>query len=92
MENKVLNIIHALLLASSQKRVEEIDYGNKMYSQSLPGMNDPVLKAMCFGPDNTFEPIDQEDVKCDLKRDEHEQILNLNVEHKNCSDLQKHKH
>ena len=91
-ENKVLNNIYALLLASSQKREEEIDYAQRIYSQSLPGLNEPILKSMCFGPDNVFEPVHQEDVDCDLERDENERILNLNVEHGKCSDLQKHKH
>ena len=92
-ENKVLNIIHALLLSSSKKREEEIDNAHRIYSQNLPGINDPVLKSMCFGPDNVFEPVGQEDVDCDLKQDEHDmRILNFNVEHGKCSDLKKDKH
>jgi hypothetical protein len=74
-ENKVLNTIHALLLASSQKREEEIDYAQRIYSQNLPGINEPVLKSMCLGPVNVFKPVDQEDVDCDLKRYENERIL-----------------
>ena len=50
--NKVLNFIHALLLSSSKKRDEEIHEAKGIYSQSLPGINDPVLKSMCFGPDS----------------------------------------
>ena len=92
-ENKVLNIIHGLLLSSSEKREEEIDDANRIYSQNLPGLNEPILKSMCFGPDNAFEPVGQEVVDCDIQQDEHYmRTLNFNVKHGKCSDLQKHKH
>jgi hypothetical protein len=50
-ENKVLNIIHGLLLSSSEKQEEELDDANRIYSQNLPGLNEPILKSMRFGPD-----------------------------------------
>ena len=91
--NKVLNSIHALLLSSSRKREEEIDEANRTYSQSLPGINDPVFKSMCFGPDFTHKPAGQENIDCDLQQDEDRiRILNFNVKHDKCSDLEEDKH
>ena len=86
--NKVLNVVHALLLSSSEKREGEIDKANRIYSQSLPGINDPVLKSMCFGPDTTYKPAGQEPTDCDLQKDEYQmRTLDFNVEHNKCSDL-----
>ena len=90
--NKVLNFIHALLLSSSKKREEEIHEAKGIYSQSLPGINDPVFKSMCFGPDSTYRPSGQKDVNCDLQQDEQEILFNFNVKHNKCSDLEKKKH
>ena len=79
-----------MLLSSSKKWEEEIDNAKRTYSQSLPGINDPVLKSMCFGPDSTYKPAGQEDIDCDLQQDEHEmRIFNFNVKHNKCSDLEK---
>jgi hypothetical protein len=90
--NKVLNVIHALLLLSSEKREEEIFEATKTYSQSLPEIHDPVFKSMCFGPDFTYKPAGQEDIVCDLQGDEHKTRFNVNVKHKKCSDLDEGKH
>ena len=92
-ENKVLNAIHALLLSSSKKREEEIEEANNIYSQNLPGINDPVLKTMCFGPDIEFEPVGQVGGNCDLKGDEDRmRFFDFNVKHDVCSELMRDKH
>jgi hypothetical protein len=88
-ENKILNVIHALLISSSKNQEEEFEVAKKVYSQSLPGLNNPVLKSMCFGPDVKFQTKDS----CELEIDESKvKILNLNVEHETCSELNKEKH
>ena len=87
-ENKILNAIHAMLISSSKKQEGELEMARKVYSQSLPGLNNPVLKSMCYGPDVHV----QTKVGCELESDEKKVILNLNVEHVNCSELNNEKH
>ena len=73
-ENKILNVVHTLLISTSKKQEEEFEEANEVYSQKLPGLNNPILKTMCFGPDVQFRTVNN----CELKKDEKEAILNLN--------------
>jgi hypothetical protein len=87
-ENKILNVVHTLLISTSKKQEEEFEEATEFYSQKLPGLNNPILKTMCFGPDVQFRAVNT----CELKKDEKETILNLNVEHATCSELKPEKH
>ena len=82
-EKKILDIIHALLICSHKKQCEEMDEANQMFSQSLPGLNDPILKTMCFGP---FPEFDQnnENIECNLAEDEKKVFMDNNVKHSHC--------
>ena len=91
-EKKVLDIIHGLLISSSQKQGEEVAEAQKLYSQNLPGLNNPSLKSMCHGPDAKFEFVDK-NTDCDILSDENKvNILYTNVEHPTCSDFKDENH
>ena len=49
-EKKVLDVVYALLLVSSQKHDVELALATKTYSQKLQGLNEPIQKIMCRGP------------------------------------------
>ena len=89
-ENKVLNVIHALLISSAEKMEEERDFATKHYSQKLSGINEPTLKAMCHGPDFDFKQFKVEDEECDMTKDEAivKKTL-MNVEHERCSNFKR---
>ena len=91
-EKKVLDIIHGLLLSSSEKLEKELENAQQIYSQNLPGLNDPVFKSMGYGPDVQFQTVDQ-DGDCDLKIDEDKmKNLKFNVEHEQCAESKSEKH
>ena len=48
-EKKVLYTVYALLVSSSTKLDEESLLATKAYSQTNPGLNDPILKVMNYG-------------------------------------------
>ena len=83
-EKKVLDIIHALLIVSQNKRTEEFLESEKIYLQNLQGLNDPVLKTMCFGP---FPEFEQNNLECNLSDDEKNVFPWNNVEHSTCVDI-----
>ena len=92
-EKKILDVIHALLVASSKMQVDEMEKAKYIYSQNMPGLNDPVLKTMCFGPDIDFESYETKTNCCDITEDEGKvKLTDLNVVHKNCSFLKRDDH
>ena len=90
-EKKILDIILALLICSQRKQCEEIDEANQIYFQSLSGLNDPILKTMCFGPFPEFEQNDK-NVECNLAADEKNVFMNNNVKHSQCLDFKNEMH
>ena len=91
-EKKVLDIIHGLLISTSKKQDDEVSEAHTIYSQNLPGLNQPPLKSMCHGPIVNFETVGDK-IDCDIIMDENEvKTLNLNVEHSRCSDLTDENH
>ena len=90
-EKKVLDIIHALLMCSQKKQAEEFLEAEEIYLQNLQGLNNPVLKTMCFGP---FPEFDQNDknLECNLADDEKNVFTWNNVEHSTCVDFKNEMH
>ena len=86
-EKKILDVIHALLLSASNKHNNEVKFAEESYSQSHDGINDPVLKTMCHGPDYGVKEYSTENPTCDITKDE-KNIENTGlyrIQHKNCS-------
>ena len=92
-ENKILNVILALLISSSEKQEDERVFATQKYSQTLSDVNEPTLKIMCHGPDIDFEAFVVEDDECDINKDE-EMVKNtlLNVKHERCSSFKRDNH
>ena len=67
-EKKVSDMIHGLLICALRKRDAEISLAALAYSQTCQGLNDPILKVMCCGPDygNKKYSVDN----CDITKDE----------------------
>ena len=84
-ENKVLDTLYALLVSSSTKQDEERLLAMKAYSQTNPGINDPVLKVMNCGPDLKYYGYAKKEGVCDLTSDEKKSRKMRIVEHKECS-------
>ena len=61
--------IHALLLSAATKREAEIAHAVHSYSQTNRGLNDPVLKLMCHGPDYGVNEDFGDNTSCDIKKD-----------------------
>ena len=91
-EKKVLDTVHALLLSSLKKRNAEISLAALKYSQTNPGLNDPILKVMCHGPDYGVNEYSANN--CDITKDEenikHKDLTS--VEHLNCKSFRKRDH
>eukprot|EP00092_Neocalanus_flemingeri_P036870 GFUD01040132.1.p1 GENE.GFUD01040132.1~~GFUD01040132.1.p1 ORF type:complete len:761 (+),score=93.35 GFUD01040132.1:160-2442(+) len=93
-EKKILDIIHALLLSATKKREEEICLATQTYSQKLAGLNHPVLKVMCHGPDFGVHKYSVGDIPCDITEDEKKVRYTgfTSVEHKHCTAFEKKDH
>ena len=91
-EKKVLDTVYALLLSSSSKQDEEMMLATKTYSQTVPGINDPVLKVMSYGPDLSFHGYNTSEGVCDMTEDENNADKTCNVEHTECSYFERKKH
>ena len=50
-EKKVLDVIYGLLISSYDEQDEQVALATEVYSQKFQGINAPILKTMCFGPD-----------------------------------------
>ena len=50
-EKKVFDMIHALLICTLKKGDAEISQAALTYLQTYQGLNDPILKVICCGPD-----------------------------------------
>ena len=70
-ENKVLNVLLALIISSAEKLDEERAFATTKYSQKLSGINEPKLKVMCYGPDIHSKALKVDDVECDLQKMKH---------------------
>ena len=88
-EKKVLDVLLALLIASSQTYKSKIDTITNMYAQKMSGANRPVLATMNHGPDMhgfsslKYEHCDvEEGVERNHKKAEH-------VEHNVCKNFTK---
>ena len=90
-EKKVLDVIHGLLISSTKKQEEEETEAQKIYSLNLNGLNSPILKTMCYGPDVEFKTVDK-NINCDISKDEKKVNFDMNVQHPVCSDLYDEKH
>lgn len=93
-EKKVLDIIHASLLSAATKREAEIAHAVLSYSQTNRGLNDPVLKLMCHGPDYGVNEDFGDNTSCDIKKDEENLEFNglTFVEHSDCKTFKKRDH
>ena len=89
-EKKVLDVIYALLISSEQD--EQVSLATKVYSQKLQGINAPILKTMCFGPDLQFHGYPEEDNFCDISKDEQKPPITRDVEHNKCSYFKREYH
>ena len=85
-EKKVLDVIHGLLLSAATKSEAEIAHAVHSYSQNNPGLNDPVLKLMCHGPDYGVKEDFGDNTSCDISKDEENlELKGLTfVEHSDC--------
>ena len=91
-EKKVLDMIHGLLICALKKRDAEISLAALTYSQTCQGLNDPVLKVMCCGPDYGEKEYSVDD--CDISKDE-KKIKHTNltsVEHIDCKSFKQQNH
>ena len=91
-EKKVLDMIHGLLSCAIKKRDAEISLAALTYSQTCQGLNDPILKVMCCGPDygNKEYSVDKCDITKDEKKIQHTDLTS--VEHKDCKSFKKRNH
>ena len=69
-EKKVLDVIHAVLLSAAAKREAEIAHAVQSYTQTNRGLNGPVLKLMCHGPDYGVNGDFGDNTSCDIRKDE----------------------
>ena len=93
-EKKVLDVVHALLLSATKKRDAEISLAAQIYSQKMVGLNEPILKVMCHGPDYGTKEHAVDDIPCDITKDE-EKLKNTgftSVEHMDCKAFKKTDH
>ena len=93
-EKKVLDAIYGLLISSSAEQDEQVSIATKVYSQKLQGINAPILKTMCFGPDFQFHGYPKEDNVCDMTKDEPKPSTKAlrDVEHTKCSYFKREYH
>ena len=94
-EKKVLDIIHALLISSSKKQMDEVSLATRIYSQSMPGLNEPILKIMCHGPDLELKRnCYNNEVDCDITKDEENVKFTgfTSVKHDNCTSFKREDH
>lgn len=93
-EKKVLDIIHGLLLSAAIKREADIAHAVLSYSQTNCGLNDPILKLMCHGPDYGVHEDEGNKMSCDIKQDEENLQYNglTFVEHSDCKTFKKRDH
>jgi hypothetical protein len=91
-EKKVLDTVYVLLVSSSSKQDEEHLLATKAYSQTNPGINDPVLKVMNYGPDLNYYGYAKKEGVCDLTLDERKSGKLRNVEHTECSYFERSNH
>ena len=89
---KVLDVIYALLISSSVEQDEQISLATEVYSQKLQGLNEPILKTMCFGPDLEVQGYPSEGSFCDITKDEPRPAEFRGVEHKICSFFKRKHH
>ena len=78
-------MIYALLISSSVEQDEQVSLATEVYSQKLQGLNEPILKTMCFGPDLEFQGYPSEENFCDINKDEPRPSELRDVEHNKCS-------
>ena len=91
-EKKVLDTVYALLISSSIKQENDALTAKEHYSQTVPGINDPVLKMMSFGPDHKLKSFITSEGACDLSKDESKAGELRNVRHEECSYLRREDH
>ena len=91
-EKKVLDTVHALLVSSLVKQDNDVTLATEHYSQRVPGVNDPVLKVMGFGPDLKLKSFTQSDTACNLSRDENKAGRLSKVTHEECSNFKREDH
>ena len=65
-----MDVIHAVLLSAAAKREAEIAHAVQSYTQTNRGLNDPVLKLMCHGPDYGVNDDFGDNTSCDIRKDE----------------------
>ena len=82
---QVLDTIYGLLISSSAKQENDVLIAKEHYSQSVPGINDPLLKMMSFGPDHKLKSFTTTEQACDLSKDESKAGKLSNVKHEECS-------
>ena len=84
-ENKVLDVIYALLSCASP-----LDNVARQYMQSNPGLNAPVLSVMMHGPDmGTYSGISEH---CETELDERRSYFKNTVSHKVCRSMRNDYH
>ena len=91
-EKKVLDMIYGLLISSSVEQDEQVSLATVVYSQKSQGLNEPILKTMCFGPDIEFQGYPSEENFCDITKDEPMPSELRDVEHRNCSFFKREYH